>query len=202
MSSISLMDIINKEASLGEKIFGDNKAYTIVCINNTCSIFNKITKEELERHREKYFVVIGFSKKIEDSMKRLTYGYLGFNSKKYESYVEKEYVNYYINGSNIDRNVYGSKYQEAINAFGEEINKSIYRDNVLQQIIKELKNYVVLSNIYILQEFFNVLYRTMLINYYVFIKYSMKYTLTRKDFEGEEHLITILNKIVNIEIIA
>ncbi len=202
MSSITLMDIINTEASIGEKIFSNNKEHIIALISNTCAAFNKITKEELEKHREKYFVVSGFCKKIEESMKRLTYGYLGFNSKRYESYVEKEYVDYYINGSNIDRAAYGSKYQDAINAFGEEINKSIYRDNILQQIIKEFKNYVVLSNRYISKEFFNVLYRTMTINYYVFIKYCMKYILTKKDFEGEEQLITMLKKIFNVDIIA
>jgi hypothetical protein len=201
MSSISLMDIINTEASLGDKIFRDNRTHTILCISNTCSTFNKITKDEIARHREKYFVIIGISKKIEESMKRLTYGYLGFKSKRYKSYVEKEYVDYYTNGSNIDRDTYGSMYQETIDMLGDEINITDYYDDVLQQMIKELKNYVVLTNQYILQEFFSVLYRTLLINYYSFIKCGMKYRLTKKDFKGEEHLITMLNSIFNVEII-
>ena len=39
-------------------------------------------------------------------------------------------------------------------------------------------------------------------NIFYLIIYIINYVFKKKDFEGEEHLITILNKIVNIEIIA
>jgi hypothetical protein len=64
MSSISLMDIIGTEYSLGVKILTNNNAITTKCINNTCVIFNKITKKEIDKHREEYYKVF-LPKKIE-----------------------------------------------------------------------------------------------------------------------------------------
>jgi ADP-dependent phosphofructokinase/glucokinase len=54
--SISLMDILNTESSLSEKILGDNNAPITVCINGTCSMFNKMTAEDITQHREEYYI--------------------------------------------------------------------------------------------------------------------------------------------------
>ena len=203
MTSISLMDIIYTEASLGEKIFGDNKAYTIACISNTCSAFNKITREEIEKRREEYYCE-HIPKKIEEAMKIFTYSELGITTKKYMKLIPFKYRDNYMNFSNMDREHYLSIYESTIDAFGEKINNSIYYENILRQMIKQFKYYIILSNDnnYIWYGLYGNLYKKMMIELYVFIISIMKYVLTKKDFEGEEHLITMLNKIVNIEIIA
>ena len=200
MLSITLMDIINIESSLGEKILCDNKSHSIICCNNTCSTFNKITKEEIKKYRDEYFLV-NLPKKIEKTIKRFTYLELGFKSKKYISKVEKEYIDYYINIYNMNIEEFDTEYEEILDDFGEKINSSVYYYDILQQMIKQIKNYIVLSNNYIRRRFLCEFYRIMLINYYVFIKCIMKYTLRKKDFEGEEHLILALDNLFIIEII-
>ncbi len=203
MPSIYLMDIIDTEASLGEKILGDNKAYTIVCISNTCTTFNKITKEEIAKRRKEYYCE-HIPKKIEEAMKMFTYSDLGITTKKYMKLIPIKYRNNYMNYSNMDREHYLSIYESTIDAIREKINNSIYYENILRQMIKQFKYYIILSNNnnYIWYGLYGNLYKKMMIELYVFIISIMNYVFTKKDFEGEEHLITILNKIVNIEIIA
>ena len=202
MTSISLMDIIDTEASLGEKIFGDNKAYTIVCINNTCSAFNKITKEEIEKHRKEYYCE-HIPKKIEEAIKMFTYSELGITTKKYMKLIPFKYRDNYMNFSNMDREHYLSIYESTIDAFGEKINNSIYYENILRQMIKQFKYYIILSNNnnYIWHGLYGNLYKKMMIELYVFIISIMKYVLKKKDFEGEEHLIGMLQHLFTIEII-
>ena len=202
MTSISLMDIIDTEASLGEKILGDNKAYTIVCISNTCTAFNKITKEEIEKRREEYYCD-HIPKKIEEAMKMFTYSELGITTKKYERLIPCKYRNNYMNFSNMDREHYLSIYESTMNALVEKINNSIYYVNILRQMIKQFKYYIILSNNnnYIWYELYSNLYKKMTINYYVFIISIMKYVLTKKDFEGEEHLIAMFQRLFTIKII-
>jgi hypothetical protein len=156
--------------------------------------------KEIVPHNNEYYM-IDFHKKIKDTMKKCTYTYLGFKckNKQYVVNVEIEYINYYINGSKMDRDTYDSF--TIIDSLGEQINNSIYYDIVLQQIIKEFKNYVWCRNNFKTHEFFFDFYRTMLINYYAFIKNGMKYTLTKKDFEGQEYLISMLEDISIIKII-
>ena len=48
-TQISLLDIFNTESSLSDKILGDNDSYVTVRINNTCSMFNKMTKGEIHK---------------------------------------------------------------------------------------------------------------------------------------------------------
>jgi hypothetical protein len=195
------MDIIDIESSLGEKIFSCyNKVRVIARISNTCRVFNKIIKKEMMKRRDEYFIV-DLPKIIEKSVKKFTYINLGFKSKNNISKVEKEYVCYYINSSIADKDIFDSEYQAEIDAFEKQINNSNYYDNILQQMIKQFKYYVVLSNSYMWQGFFGDFYRTIMIYYYVFIKCVLKYTLKKKDFEGEEHLITMLNRIFTIEMI-
>jgi hypothetical protein len=126
---------------------------------------------------------------------------LGFKSKKYISKVEKEYIDYYINIYNMNIEEFDTEYEEILDDFGEKINNSVYYYDILQQMIKQIKNYIVLSNNYIRRKFLCEFYRIMLINYYVFIKCIMKYTLRKKDFEGEEHLILALDNLFIIEIV-
>ena len=202
MTSISLMDIIDTEASLGEKIFGDNKAYTIVCINNTCSTFNKITRDEIEKRREEYYCE-HIPKKIEEAMKMFTYSELGITTKKYMKLIPIKYRNNYMNFSNMDREHYLSIYESTIDALGEKINNSIYYENILRQMIKQFKYYIILSNNnnYIWYGLYSNLYKKMMIEHYVFIISIMNYVLKKKDFEGEEHLIAMLQNLFTEELI-
>jgi len=202
MSSIYLMDIIDTEASLGEKIFGDNKAYTIVCVSNTCSAFNKITRDEIAKRREEYYCE-HIPKKIEEAMKMFTYSELGITTKNYTRIIPFKYRNNYMNFSNMDREHYLSIYESTIDAIGEKINNSIYYENVLQQMIKQFKYYIILSNDnnYIWHGLYGNLYKKMMIELYVFIISIMKYVLTKKDFEGEEHLIAMFQRLFTIKII-
>ena len=202
MTSISLMDIIYTEASLGEKIFGDNKAYTIVCISNTCSTFNKITREEIEKRRKEYYCE-HIPKKIEEAMKMFTYTELGITTKKYARLIPSKYRNNYMNVSNMNREHYLSMYESTIEAFGEKIYNSIYYDKILQQMIKQFKYYILLSNNnnYIWHGLYGNLYKKMMIEHKLFIISIMNYVLTKKDFEGEEHLLEMFRRLFTIEII-
>ena len=202
MPSIYLMDIIDTEASLGEKIFGDNKAYTIVCISNTCSAFNKITKEEIAKRREEYYCE-HIPKKIEEAMKMFTYSDLGITTKKYERLIPCKYQNNYMNFSNMDREDYLSIYESTMDALVEKINNSIYYENILRQMIKQFKYYIILSNDnnYIWHGLYGNLYKKMMIELYVFIISIMNYVLKKKDFEGEEHLIAMLQNLFTEELI-
>ena len=69
MSSVSLIDIINMEYSLGDKILSKNRALTTMRLNNTCKLFNKITKDEISNHREEYYKVL-LPKKIEETIEK------------------------------------------------------------------------------------------------------------------------------------
>ena len=202
MPSISLMDIIYTEASLGDNIFSNNKEHTIVCISNTCTTFNKITKEEIAKRREEYYCE-HIPKKIEEAMKMFTYSELGITTKKYERLIPCKYHNNYMNFSNIDREHYLSIYESTIDALREKINNSIYYENILRQMIKQFKYYIILSNDnnYIWHGLYGNLYKRMMIEHYVFIISIMNYILTKKDFEGEEHLIAMLQHLFTEELI-
>jgi hypothetical protein len=196
------MDIIYTEASLGDNIFSNNKEHTIVCISNTCSTFNKITKEEIAKRREEYYCE-HIPKKIEEAMKMFTYSELGITTKKYERLIPCKYQNNYMNFSNMDREHYLSIYESTMDALVEKINNSIYYENILRQMIKQFKYYIILSNDnnYIWHGLYGNLYKRMMIEHYVFIISIMNYVLTKKDFEGEEHLIAMLQHLFTKELI-
>jgi hypothetical protein len=196
------MDIIYTEASLGDNIFSNNKEHTIVCISNTCSTFNKITKEEIAKRRKEYYCE-HIPKKIEEAMKMFTYSELGITTKKYERLIPCKYQNNYMNFSNIDREHYLSIYESTMDALREKINNSIYYENILRQMIKQFKYYITLSNDnnYIWHGLYGNLYKRMMIEHYVFIISIMNYILTKKDFEGEEHLIAMLQHLFTEELI-
>jgi hypothetical protein len=202
MSSISFIDIITTESSLGEKILCDNKAYTIVCISNTCTAFNKITREGIAKRREEYYCE-HIPKKIEEAMKMFTYSDLGITTKKYKRLIPCKYQNNYMNFSNMNRDHYLSIYESTMDALVEKINNSIYYENILRQMIKQFKYYIILSNDnnYIWHGLYGNLYKRMMIEHYVFIISIMNYVLTKKDFEGEEHLIAMLQHLFTKELI-
>jgi len=202
MSSISCIDIITTESSLGEKILCDNKAYTIVCISNTCTAFNKITREGIAKRREEYYCE-HIPKKIEEAMKMFTYSDLGITTKKYKRLIPCKYQNNYMNFSNMNRDHYLSIYESTMDALVEKINNSIYYENILRQMIKQFKYYIILSNDnnYIWHGLYGNLYKRMMIEHYVFIISIMNYVLTKKDFEGEEHLIAMLQHLFTKELI-
>ena len=196
------MDIINIESSLGEKIFYDDNMFNTVCISNTCSTFNKIAKDDIAKHREKYYCE-HIPKKIEEAMKMFTYSELGITTKKYMRIIPSKYQNNYMNVSNMNREHYLSMYEESTIDALEKINNSIYYDKILQQMIKQFKYYIILSNDnnYIWHGLYGNLYKKMMIELYVFIISIMKYVLTKKDFEGEEHLIGMFQSLFAIKII-
>lgn len=179
MSPISLMDIILTENYLGYKILTDNTPYITKCINETCLIFNKISKEDIDTHREEYYII--------------------YLPKKIEEIIEDYSVYYNIDNSNID---YLEKYERITGGYADKINSSIYYDNILHKIIKLFKNYVINSYNNIWTDYWGNLFKSMMINFYIFIKCGMKYILTKKDFEGEEHIITMLDNLFTIEIIS
>ena len=196
------MDIINIESSLGEKILYDDNMFNTVCISNTCSTFNKIAKDDIAKHREKYYCE-HIPKKIEEAMKMFTYSELGITTKKYMKLIPFKYRDNYMNFSNMDREHYLSIYESTIDAFGEKINNSIYYENILRQMIKQFKYYIILSNNnnYIWYGLYGNLYKKMMIEHYVFIISIMNYVLKKKDFEGEEHLIVMLQHLFTEELI-
>jgi hypothetical protein len=103
----------------------------------------------------------------------------------------------------MDREHYLSIYESTIDALGEKINNSIYYENVLRQMIKQFKYYIILSNDnnYIWHRLYGNLYKKMMIEHYVFIIFIMNYVLVKKDFEGEEHLFGMFQRLFTIEII-
>jgi len=179
MSSIYLMDIILTEKYLGYKMLTDNTPYITKCINETCLIFNKISKEDIDKHRKEYYL-INIPKKIEE--------------------IIEDYSIYYVTDNyDID---YLEKYEKITGEYVEKINNSIYYDNILHKIIKLFENYVINSYNNIWVDYWGDLFKTMMIHFYIFIKIGMKYILTKKDFEGKEHIITMLDNLFTIELLS
>lgn len=187
MSSISLMDIILIENYLGYKILTDNTPYITKCINETCLVFNKISKEDIDKHRKEYYII--------------------YIPKKIEEIIEDYSVYYIINNSIIDNSNkdYLEKYQIIKKEYIDKINNSIYYDNILHKIIKLFKKYVINSYNNIWTEwtdYWGKFFNYMMIEIYIFIKDGINYKLTKKDFEGEENIITMLDNLFSIEILS
>lgn len=201
MISTTLLDIINTEPSLGEKILLDNNIHVITRCNNTCSIFKNITYNENRKNKIEDFVV-KISNKIEDSMKKFACAYLGSISKRYLSSVDKEYISYYMNSSKMNIEIFELEYHTALEAYGNQINNTIYYDYVLEKVIKKIKEYLILSNKYIRQGFLDDFSKTMLIYYLSFIICNMNYKISIKDFEEKESITSMLNNIFIQDIFA
>ena len=149
------------------------------CINETCLVFNKISKEDIDKHHKEYYVI--------------------YLPKKIEEIIEDYSTYYIIDNSNKD---YLEKYERITGEYADKINNSIYYDNILHKIIKLFKNYVINSYNNIWTDYWGNLFKSMMIHFYIFIKCGMKYILTKKNFEGEEHIITMLDNLFTIEIIS
>jgi len=179
MSSISLMDIILTENYLGYKILTDNTPYITKCINETCLIFNKISKEDINKHRNEYYLI--------------------YIPKKIEEIIEDYSIYYITDNYDID---YLEKYEKNIREYSDKINSSIYYDNILHKIIKLFETYVINSYNNIWTNYWGDLFKIMMIQFYIFIKCGMKYILTKKDFKEEEHIITMLDNLFTIELLS
>jgi hypothetical protein len=159
--SIRLMDIFNTESSLSEKILGDNNAPITVCINGTCSMFNKMTTEDVSQHREEY--------------------YMEYLPVKIEKTIEKKMFAILKN----PRNVYVYKEPEEYDADLEKLASHINennRDSILEKMINKYKDYV--RDYYHTggYEMFDILMK----EFGIFVQKHMKYEITREDFEDEE----------------
>jgi|APGre2960657373_1045057.scaffolds.fasta_scaffold16564_2 hypothetical protein len=187
--SISIMDIIFTEKYLGYKILIANKPPITKCINETCSVFNEISKEDMAKHREEYYLWF-LPKQIEEIIDEFS----SYNKLLLPSSLEG--TGYYYT----DYHLY--EYELITHRLADKIINSNYYDNILCKIIKICKEHIINSYNNIWTDYWGNLFKTMMINYFVFIEFCMKYKLTKKDFEGEEHIITMLNNLFTIEIIS
>lgn len=159
--SISLMDIFNTESSLSEKILGDNNAPITVCINGTCSMFNKMTAEDITQHREEY--------------------YIQYLPVKIEKTIEKKMFAVLKNPRNVCVYKEPKEYDADLEKLASHINEN-NRDSILEKMINKYKDYV--RDYYHTggYEMFDILMK----EFSVFVQKHMKYEITREDFEEEE----------------
>ncbi|MFY8159859.1 MAG: hypothetical protein ACOVNU_00890 [Candidatus Kapaibacteriota bacterium] len=159
--SISLMDIFNTESSLSEKILGDNNAPITVCINGTCSMFNKMTAEDITQHREEY--------------------YIQYLPVKIEKTIEKKMFAVLKNPRNVCVYKEPKEYDADLEKLASHINEN-NRDSILEKMINKYKDYV--RDYYHTggYEMFDILMK----EFSVFVQKHMKYEITRRDFEEEE----------------
>jgi len=176
MSPISLMDIINIEYSLGEKILYDNNMFNTVCISNTCSTFNKIAKDEIAKHRNKYYCE-HIPKKIEDIIEKKMFALL---KNKYNSNVYKRV----------------EEYEEDLKVLALKINEYNY-DSVLTKMInlyqENFRDYDMCCNITPACYISGVLMK----EFYNFIKFRMNYDLKREEFDNEDVTICDMIRLYN-----
>ena len=159
--SIRLMDILNTESSLSEKILGDNNAPITVCINGTCTMFNKMTTEDVVQHREEYYIQ-----------------YLPI---KIEETIEKKMFAVLKNPRNVCVYKEPQEYDADLEKLASHINEN-NRDSILEKMINKYKDYV--RDYYHTggYEMFDILMK----EFSVFVQKHMKYEITREDFEEEE----------------
>ena len=155
------MDIIGMEYSLGDKILSKNTATTAKCINNTCAIFNKITKNEIDTHREEYYKVY-LPKKIEETIENKTFSILK-------------------NPGNL--NIYNTpeEYDDEFVVLTSQINESNYA-SILAKMIDRLKDYVREYYLYHNSGGRYNMFGTLMNEFYNFIKYHMKHEFKIEDF--------------------
>ena len=172
MPALVLLDIIQIEYSLGDKILSNNTAIIAKYISNTCKIFNKISKEELKEHRIQYYKIY-LPKKIEETIENKMFSILKNpnNTKKY-----KEHINY----------------DEDLKNLALEINNSNY-DSILLNLINLLKDYVA-------QYSYNKeccdMFGILMNELYKFIKYHMKYEFKREDFlEYDDEIYDVIKNL-------
>ncbi len=154
------MDIFNTESSLSNMILRDNSARVTVCINNTCSMFNKMTAEDMTKHREEYYKVYVL-KKIEETIENKMFAILK-NPHNIKKYKEPE------------------EYDEDLKKLASHINDS-NRDSILEKLVNKYTVYV--KDYYYTGYYF--MFDILMKEYCAFIKNYMEYEITRDNF-GEE----------------
>lgn len=161
MSSITLIDIISIEYSLGDMILSKNTAITAKCINNTCVVFYKITKNEIDKHREEYYKIT-LPNKIEETVENKTFSILKHanNVKIYKT--PEEYDNELV-------------------VLAYKINEMNY-DSILEKMIDVLKDYVREYYLYHNSGGRYNMFGTLMNEFYNFLKYHMKHEFKIEDF--------------------
>jgi hypothetical protein len=166
MSSISLMDIIGTEYSLGVKILTNNNAITTKCINNTCVIFNKITKKEIDKHREEYYKV--------------------FLPKKIEKTIENKMFSILKNPANVNTYNKPVEYDAELVVLALQINET-NDDSILAKMIDKFIDCIREYYLYHNSKYYMV--GILMNEFYNFIKHHMKYELKKEDFDEDDGVL-------------
>lgn len=154
------------EYSLGYMILSKNIAITIMRINNTCKLFNKITKDEISNHREEYYKVL-LPKKIEESIENKMFAILK-------------------NPNNTGVYKTPNEYEEDLKAFISHINEYNY-ESILEKMINIFKDYVREYYINDNRDCRYCMFGILINEYYNLIKYRMKYEFKKEDFNEEDY---------------
>ena len=164
------------EYSLGDKILSKNRALTTMRLNNTCKLFNKITKDEISNHREEYYKVL-LPKKIEETIEKKMFALL---KNKYNSNVYKK----------------PKEYEEDLQELALKINEKNY-DSILEKMInlyqENVRDYDMCCNITPACYISGVLMK----EFYNFIKFRMNYDLKREEFDNEDITICDMIRLYN-----
>jgi len=162
MPSISLIDIVNMEYSIGDKILSNNNISIMKCINETCTIFNEITKKEIEKIRDEYYTII-LIKNIKNTIQNKMLSMLNNpnNSNKYNTPQE---------------------YDTELEILASQINELNY-DTILENIICGFKDYVREYYLYHNRREYYNMFGIMMNEFYNFIKYHMKHEFKTEDFD-------------------
>lgn len=155
------MDIFNTEYSLSEKILGDNNASITVCINGTCTMFNKMTTEDVAQRREEYYIQ-----------------YLPI---KIEKTIEKRCLQSLKIPHNVCVYKEPQEYEADLEKLASHINEN-NRDSILKKMMNKYKDS--LRDYY--QKGGYAMFNILMKEFGVFIQKHMKYEITRDDFENEE----------------
>jgi hypothetical protein len=157
------MDILNMESSLGDKILCENDSQITVCINNTCTMFNKMTKEDIAKHRQEY--------------------YKRYLPKKIKETIENKMFSILKNPLNVNVYKEPEEYDADLEKLASQINE-YNRDSILARMLCEFKNYA--SEYYIYDDKL-CMDGILMKECYNFITNHMKYEITREDFEEDEY---------------
>lgn len=172
MPALVLLDIIEIEYSLGDKILSNNTAIISKYISNTCKIFNKISKEELKEHRIQYYNIY-LPKKIEETIENKMFSILK-NPNNKRCY--KEYIDY----------------EEDLKNLALDINSANY-DSILLNLINLLKDYV---EQYSYNKESGDMFGILMNELYKFIKFHMKYEIKKEDFlEYDEEIYDVIKNL-------
>jgi hypothetical protein len=159
------MDIINMEYSLGIKIFGDNNAPITSRINNTCKMFNKITSEDIVKHREEY--------------------YMWYLPKQIEETVEKKMFSMLKHQHNVNVYKKPEEYEKDLEVLASHINE-YNRDSILAKMLNLYETNAI--DYYMCYNITSACYISGILmkEFYNFIKYHMNREISRKEYDNEE----------------